>query len=66
MNTKQLFRCAAVIAMMFSLCYLIGAFMSASFNIAEWSEAVRAGMGFFGGVVSIAVGVAAAGYMENQ
>ena len=37
----------------FSVCYLLGSFYSASFYITEWSDNARAAVAFVGGMLSV-------------
>lgn len=39
----------------FFLAYLIGAFISVSFNISEWHEEVRTGVGILGAFIGIGI-----------
>lgn len=47
---------AAVVLLMFGVFYLLGAFVSASFNIAVWSESARGFVAIIGGGLAIAAG----------
>lgn len=38
----------------FFICYLLGSFYSASFNIKEWEEGCRFFVAIIGGIVSVA------------
>jgi len=50
----------------FFLCYLLGSFASASFNVGTWGESSRAFVAFVGGIVSSAVTAAYLDHNKNQ
>lgn len=55
---KPLFRALIAFAVLGAIVYLIGSFMSASFDLAAWHPALRGFTGFIGGIGAIAVAVA--------
>lgn len=49
--------CAVLVGcIVFGLVYLLGAFVQASFDIAEWSENARRGAAFFGSFLGAVTG----------
>ena len=55
---KDLFNYVAVFAILFAITYLLGAFISTSFNIAEWRMDTRVGVAIFGTLISTALSLA--------
>jgi hypothetical protein len=68
MKTKNVILFLFVSFLLFSLCYLIGAFTMASFDISKWNIQQRGMVGVFGGIISLCIagGITSMSYIENE
>ncbi len=55
-----------VAVLVFLLVYLVGAFMSASFNISEWTHNARGGVGFCGCCLGLFLGFVTAVELQDE
>lgn len=52
---KKTFQFTLLALFLFSICYLLGAFIETSFDITKWHNGTRSGVGIMGGFFSLVI-----------
>jgi hypothetical protein len=65
-NLKDVLESVLFGGLVFGICYLIGAFAAADFDISTWDSVMRGFTGFFAGILSFAaMGICYADKIDN-